>query len=553
MTNNEPLYIYVRVSSDQQYEEGHGLDNQIELGLEVKKQMGREPIVLNEGSQSSSDEDVTSRPVLMELLNGIEDGTIKHVWTYHSDRLSRNRSVSFTIQTSMMKNEVTLYTGQGQKYVMSDPQDVFMSNLFLSMSELDQTLRTQRLRRGRLSSVKQGGWRGGPPPFGYKLKNKRLVTNPETVPHLNLIYTLYSQGKTLGDITSILLNKGILTPRGNVLWNENSVLKVLQNTHYEGYYYYTDKSLKETVRVEVPPIMDPSLILTVRERLNKRVKTSNNKKRETLLQGLLFCAHCDSRYGQRTQKNPEYDSYFCRGNTERKRTLEGQDKLVCTNSSGVRTKSVNKNKTDQLIWETVLQTLRDSFTFKEGYKNETLSKKETYSDYENSQKTLTKKLNRDREKLKRLNEGRHQLLVDNLLDPGKPESIDLRKKLDETQLELTSSIEQTMSLIKDNLDNRKWVDWVSGFRTYIDDLLNNKNMDEKTIVERRNLLSGVVEGIHISTLSNEEHEVKVVFKLPYVDDKLLKNKDNTFTPEPGTRTRDLFLTNSDSRYTPKKK
>ena len=226
----------------------------------------------------------------MELLNGIEDGTIKHVWTYHSDRLSRNRSVSFTIQTSMMKNEVTLYTGQGQKYVMSDPQDVFMSNLFLSMSELDQTLRTQRLRRGRLSSVKQGGWRGGPPPFGYKLKNKRLVTNPETVPHLNLIYTLYSQGKTLGDITSILLNKGILTPRGNVLWNENSVLKVLQNTHYEGYYYYTDKSLKETVRVEVPPIMDPSLILTVRERLNKRVKTSNNKKRETLLQGLLFCA-----------------------------------------------------------------------------------------------------------------------------------------------------------------------------------------------------------------------------------------------------------------------
>ena len=62
-----------------------------------------------------------------------------------------------------------------------------------------------------------------------------------------------------------------------------------------------------------------------------------------------------------------------------------------------------------------------------------------------------------------------------------------------------------------------------------------------------------VEGIHISTLSNEEHEVKVVFKLPYVDDKLLKNKDNTFTPEPGTRTRDLVLTNSDSRYTPKKK
>ena len=40
MTNNEPLYIYVRVSSDQQYEEGHGLDNQIELGLEVSQTNG---------------------------------------------------------------------------------------------------------------------------------------------------------------------------------------------------------------------------------------------------------------------------------------------------------------------------------------------------------------------------------------------------------------------------------------------------------------------------------------------------------------------------------
>ena len=552
MTDNEPLYIYVRVSSDQQYEEGHGLDNQKELGLQVSKQMGRKPIILDEGSQSSSDEDLTSRPILMELLNGIEDGTIKHVWTYHTDRLSRNRSVSFRIQTSMMKNEVTLYTGQGQKYVMSDPQDVFMSNLFLSMSELDQTLRTQRLRRGRLSSVKQGGWKGGPPPFGYKLENKRLIPNPETVPHLTLIYTLYSEGKTLGDITSTLLSKGILTPRGNVLWNENSVLKVLQNTHYEGYYYYTDKSLNETVRVEVPPIMDPSLILTVRERLNKRVKTSNNKKRETLLQGLLFCSHCGSRYGQRTQKNPEYDSYFCRGNTERKRTLEGQDKLVCTNSSGVRTKSVNKNKTDQLIWETVLQTLRNSFTFKERYKNDSLSEKETHSDFEKRQKTLTKKLKLDREKLKRLNDGRNQLLVDNLLNPDKPENLDLRKKLDETELELTTSIQRTLSLIKDNLDNRKWVDWVSDFKTYIDDLLDNKDMDEKTIVERRNLLSGIIEGIYVSTLNNEEHELKVVFRLPYVDDKLVKNKDNTFTPEPGRKTREVVLTNSDGRYTPKK-
>jgi DNA invertase Pin-like site-specific DNA recombinase len=47
------LHIYLRVSSEIQSSDGFGLENQKDLGLKVSKQKGMNPIIHNEGSQSS--------------------------------------------------------------------------------------------------------------------------------------------------------------------------------------------------------------------------------------------------------------------------------------------------------------------------------------------------------------------------------------------------------------------------------------------------------------------------------------------------------------------
>lgn len=80
--SNEKLHIYIRVSSETQSTDGFGLENQRELGLRICDQKGWEPILYDEGSKSSSNDDLTNRPQMVRLLDEIDRGNVKYVWVY---------------------------------------------------------------------------------------------------------------------------------------------------------------------------------------------------------------------------------------------------------------------------------------------------------------------------------------------------------------------------------------------------------------------------------------------------------------------------------------
>ena len=86
---------------------------------------------------------------------------------------------------------------------------------------------------------------------------------------------------------------------------DHSINALLTNTHYGGFYNYRDTKSGETIRVNCPSILNPSLILSAKESMekrsyrgigNKRTKTSV-KKYTYLLTELLFCTHCWCRFG----------------------------------------------------------------------------------------------------------------------------------------------------------------------------------------------------------------------------------------------------------------
>ena len=57
------------------------------------------------------------------------------------------------------------------------------------------------------------------------------------------------------------MKNGVLSRRGNVIWSDLSIRKILENTHFGGYYNYTDKMLNETVRVEFPKTLPSSFLI----------------------------------------------------------------------------------------------------------------------------------------------------------------------------------------------------------------------------------------------------------------------------------------------------
>ena len=77
------------------------------------------------------------------------------------------------------------------------------------------------------------------------------------------------------------------------------------NTHYDGYWFYTDKKLEEIVRCEVPKILSSKLVKSVRDRLKSLKQVGNRIKYDGLVHSYLRCDHCGSKFGMRCNKSQQ--------------------------------------------------------------------------------------------------------------------------------------------------------------------------------------------------------------------------------------------------------
>lgn len=543
------LHIYVRVSSEIQMTEGFGLETQLEMGERVSKSFGMTPIIHNEGSKSSNSDEIENRPILMNLMREISEGKIKNVWCFNNDRLSRNENVWFTIRRQFKLNDVTLYVGEGTKYDLSSPMDDLMFGFISEITKYDNLIRTDRLKRGRLQKLKDGDfWKGGPPPFGYLIKDTRLVVNPTESKWVKMMYEEYSKGTSISHITDLLIKNGVRSRRGNVIFSKESVLRILQNTHYEGYYFYTDQKLNETVKVGCPSILSPKLVKLVRDRLDTRVRTSNYVKTHTLLKSLFECVHCGSKFGQRINKSQYYNHYYCMGNTQRfKKHGKGSPKL-CVRSDGGRVRSLNIDDTDDLVWNSVVEVLSESHLFKENFKSKSFSDQTTFSDFQNEQKNLKNQIKKREKDLDKLSKSIDRSVIDSLIDDDVIVShLNFLKSVEDKKNDLRTEIGDLKDRLFNSEKTQNWVDWRKDF----DDDIGRLKGSELTTKEKTDFLNSVVSKIGVSTVDNQTHSLEIEFLLPYVNDQLIWNdpqkKSKGYEIVEGKHQLLLHLNSSDKR------
>ena len=274
----ETLHIYTRVSTSVQEEDGTSLDTQLELGIERSQKLDMKSRVWNEGSESSSKDDLSNRPVLTELLQEIQEGSVKHLYVWNTDRLSRNLQTWGLIRLILIKNDVHLHTPTGEM-ILSDPQTNLMLGIMSEFSQYDNLLRSERFRLGKLQKIKDGFWKGGPPPYGYRLDSGHLVIDEFESKWVIKIHEMYRDGHSVDEIKDTLMKNGVMTRRDNPVWSLGSINSLLSNTHFDGYWYYTDKKSDQTVRVSCPSICPPELIQGVKNSWEKRrYKKGDNQR-----------------------------------------------------------------------------------------------------------------------------------------------------------------------------------------------------------------------------------------------------------------------------------
>ena len=192
----ETLHILTRVSSQTQTETkgGTSLTTQKQKGIELSKTLDMNYEIHNEGGTSSSNDTLESRPVLLNLLKKVDKGEVKNIYVWNTDRLSRNTTTWFLIRKKMVDNGVVLYTSTGKYDTTGDMENLILG-ILSEISQYDNKIRSERSRLGKLEKVKLNYYRGGDPPFGYKIVKKEqgslLIPDEIESYYVRMIYNLY--------------------------------------------------------------------------------------------------------------------------------------------------------------------------------------------------------------------------------------------------------------------------------------------------------------------------------------------------------------------------
>ena len=518
----ETLHIYTRVSQRSQ-EEGSSLESQKELGIQKSKDLGMKHKLWNEGAKSSHHEDLMNRPKIVELLQDIENGKVKHLFVYNNDRLSRNDQTQFIIKNAIMKNGVMLYTKDGT-YDLNNPTDKLMKSLLDGVAEYDNAIRAERSRLGKMNKVRNGGWYGAPPPYGYEIVDGKLAIHPEESKTVKKIYNWFNKGKSIADIKSILDKEGITARRGG-LFQTQSINRLMQNTHHIGYYTYTDKKTGETISCICPQIVDETVwnnAQEIRKKIFARKGQNNRTKRFYLLRNLMYCEECGSQMSGRIHEKRNERLYFCPNKTRnwKNQKPDANQKYKRGKIDGYgcnMNKSLNIPITDEFVWNAVQKTVQQSSILKEGFKNEVLNKKFT-TDEEVKQelKNLKVKSNRLKSELTQIQTSIANVETNNMLK--KYDEVVYQKMNENLSQELEKKkdeIDQTRIRIKELGKEQKWLDWVEKYADQVGEL------GDYTDAQKKEYLEGIVDRINVSLdQTTKDHQLDILFRLPLVGDSI---------------------------------
>lgn len=534
----ETLHIYTRVSTDAQEEKGTSLESQAKLGKEYAAANGFKAQIWNEGSATSST-DWTNRSVLVRLLGEVTDGNIQHIYVWNTDRLSRDRLSTAIIHDKLTKNGVTLHTKSGSRD-LTDSHDKLLLDILGSISTFDNELRTERFRLGKLSKIRNGYWHGGAALYGYDLVadstgSNKLAINKAQAKWVKKIYSLYNNGMSADRIVKVLLQNNVATNRGNAIWSEGSVNKLLSNTHYMGSYTYTDKKTGDEIRVKCDSIIDAATYKKYKQikksrEVSKGTGIYSGRKRVTLLQDIGFCGGCGRKLTSGSNKSSRF--YQCRGYWRKYRSTKVDEKL-CSSKRTIRL-----DLADELIWNTVLDVLTTSHLYKETVKKALLPDESSQKERDSEQSNAKKQIKRLTKQLAKVDAAIVSNMTNKALVDDTSRIDKVITQLQEQELQLKADIERHQSALEKASSTSQWIDWVRAFGEKIESLKTAKDMSEE---EKNKFLKGIVETIDVKEKDKITHKLTIKFRQAFVDDSLewvnTKKKSLGYKLYKGTKTK----------------
>ena len=283
--------IYVRVSTDDQRNNGYSIDSQLRMIKEYCEKNDYNIVdVYNDAGHSGKD---LMRPEMQRLLADIKSKKIDKLIAIKVDRLTRNNYDGFWLLNYCEEHDVKIE-------LILEPYDVstangemiFGMNLVFGQRERKEIgARTKRaMEEMALEKIHPSK-----APYGY-IRNKEtghLEVEPIEAQVVKDIFELCKQGNSTRNIATIMKDNNAYLKQGK--WASDRIYKILTNAIYIGIFEYGKYKRKpqDILRVEnyCEPIIDEITWNATRNVLVKN-RHSNYGEYIHLFSGLVKCPIC---------------------------------------------------------------------------------------------------------------------------------------------------------------------------------------------------------------------------------------------------------------------
>ena len=300
-------YIYTRVSTVAQTE-GFSLEAQQERLKEYADYKNLE-IAGEYCDAGKSGKSIVGRPSFLQMLDDIssEKDQISYVLVFKLSRFGRNAADILKSIQLLEDYEVDLICVE-DAIDSSTAGGKLTLTILSAVAEIERENINVQFMAGRIQKIMNGGWPGGPAPYGYRSVNKELVIEPDEAEIVKLIYERYvREDGSLNGVAVWLNNNGYsrISKGQKRPFTYDFVVNVLDNPIYHGKLMYNRRTNLKGVKRKPRRVLEVEglheAIITddlwqqakeKREACSVPIEKVDEPDRVSLLSGLIRCPAC---------------------------------------------------------------------------------------------------------------------------------------------------------------------------------------------------------------------------------------------------------------------
>lgn len=337
---NNLAIAYLRVSTEQQDEQGNSIDAQRQRAKEYATSKG---LIINEfvkeaksaskihsfgmsNFENSLFEALKNRPNLLKILKLAQQRKFKHLIVYSRDRLIRNFEVFIKLTYFFSKYDITIhYTKPGENLLDGNNNHIsrFLELVIGNIAELESNLISQRVKDGLKQKVLNGFWAGGRTPYGYVLndsnndRNKTIIPSYYEMEHIRKIFYYYNNFGYSFEKIAHEMNQLYETN----IWKKSKVESIIKNEVYTGKIVWNRRSRKKNstpTPVKSKKIKDSEIISENEWELSEKLRNKKSSLKDSkyfstpfLLRDFAVCSICNKPLKAKNYGKDSKNVYRC--------------------------------------------------------------------------------------------------------------------------------------------------------------------------------------------------------------------------------------------------